>query len=308
VQDAVYNQATSRLDPRFKQAQDDIAARLAAQGISENSDAYRREQDNFGRTKNDAYNQAVFNAITAGGDEQSRLFKLALAGRQQGQDEANDTGEFANTAQQQGYAQSADQAERDLRQEQFNRDLQLRTQGMDLTKQNQQFNQGVTNANLANTGRQQEIQEQSYDRNIALNDIAALLGTGGGVSVPQFGNVSQVGVAPPDYQGLVTSNYNQQMAAYNAAQAARAQGIGGILGGAASLGSAAILASDRRLKVAIRQIGKLANGLPTYLYKYIGDNVLRAGVMAQDVLKVLPDAVHVMDDGFMAVDYEKVLA
>lgn len=63
VQNAVYNQATSRLDPRFQQQESDLAARLANQGISNDSEAYRREMDNLGRTKNDAYNQAVFNEI-----------------------------------------------------------------------------------------------------------------------------------------------------------------------------------------------------------------------------------------------------
>jgi hypothetical protein len=88
----------------------------------------------------------------------------------------------------------------------------------------QEFNQGVTNANLNNAGRQQQIQEATYLRNLPLNDIAALLGTGGGVQGPQFSSVSQVGVAAPDYMGQVNNTYNATSTEPVPASAARPLG------------------------------------------------------------------------------------
>lgn len=267
---SVYAQAASRLDPRFAQSDSDMKSALAAKGISENSDAYRRELDNAGRTKNDAYNQAQYSSIQAGADEQSRLFGLAMNARQQGQNEVNTQGTFANTAQQQAYAQEA------------------------------------ANATLGNGVRQQEIEQAAYLRNLPLNDIASLLGTGPGVAQPDFNPVAQVGVAAPDYAGMVQNNYNAQMSAYNNQQQARSQMLGSIFGAAGSLGGAAIMASDRRFKENIRRIGELANGLATYAFNYIGDKAQRFGVMAQEVLGIVPDAVSYDDDGFMYVDYGKV--
>lgn len=299
VGDAVYGQATSRLDPQYQQQESDIRSRLAAQGISENSDAYRREMDNFSRAKTDAYNNANYSAIKASGDEQSRIFGLSLAARQQGKDEVDTQGNFRNTA-----VLAGDENQRAAAA--LAAQLQGQRFSQEGTAQNQQFNQDLTNANLSNATRQQQIQEATYLRNLPLNDIAALLGTGGGVTNPVFNNVAQVGVASPDYQGAVQSNYTNQMQAYQAAQANKAAGLGGIMGIAGSLGSAAIMASDRRLKTAIREIGRLANGIATYAFKYIGSSVQQFGVMAQDVLSVVPDAVHTDSSGYLSVDYSKV--
>jgi hypothetical protein len=328
VANAVYGQATSRLDPQFNQQQSDITAKLASQGIPVGSEAYNREMDNFNRTRNDAYNQANFSAIQAGGNEQSRLFGLDMSqgqfanqaqaqafgqGAQQGQfaNEAQaqqfgqgaTAGQFANQAQDQRYTQNLGAAEF------YNNsgDQQLRNNlsatGFNNQAGAQQFNQDTQNANMNNAGRQQQIQEATYLRNLPLNDIAALLGTGGGVQNPMFSNVSQVGVAAPDYMGQVNNTYNAQMQQYNQAQAAQSQALGSIFGLA---GSAAMAFSDRRLKDNIVRIGTLANGLATYAFNYIGSKARQFGVMAQEVLGVVPDAVIVAPSGHMVVDYRKV--
>ncbi len=267
--DSVYGQAASRLDPQWQQSDSDLKSQLAAQGISEDSDAYRRAEDNQGRSKNDAYNQAIYSAQQAGSAEQSRLFGMALSARQQGQGEVDSQGQFVNTAQ------------------------------------NQAFNQDAANVTLNNSARQQQIQEASYLRNMPLNDIAALL-SGNSVNDPSFSAVPQVGVAAPDYQGAAYQSYNGQMNAYNQQQANRSAGLGSIFGALGSLGSAAIFASDRRLKENIRRVGTLASGLATYAFNYIGDAAQQFGVMAQEVLNVRPDAVLVDKNGYLMVDYRKV--
>ena len=62
--------------------------------------------------------------------------------------------------------------------------------------------------------------------------------------------------------------------------------------------------SDLRLKTDIRRIGTAAHGLPLYSFRYIGETGLYEGVMAQDVLGVMPEAVSVAEDGYYRVDYE----
>ena len=51
--------------------------------------------------------------------------------------------------------------------------------------------------------------------------------------------------------------------------------------------------SDIRLKTDIRQVGTTAHDLPLYAFRYIGNDDQYEGVMAQDVLKVMPSAVSV---------------
>lgn len=267
VSDSVYQQAASRLDPQWQQNDNDVKAQLAAQGISENSDAYRRAYDNLSRAKNDAYTSAQNDAQQAGSAEQSRIFGLALQARQQGQNEVDTQGTFANTAE------------------------------------GQQYNQNAANATLGNSARQQEIEQAAYLRNMPLNDIATLL-NGTQAASPDFSPVPQVGVAAPDYAGLVQNNYAQQVSQANSAAQAKAQMYGSIFGTAGT--AAAIIASDIRFKENIRRIGTLANGLATYAYNYIGSKAQQFGVMAQEVLRVIPQAVLRDADGFMYVDYGKV--
>ena len=50
--------------------------------------------------------------------------------------------------------------------------------------------------------------------------------------------------------------------------------------------------SDKRTKTDIRKVGKLDNGLPVYTYRYKGTVNPQMGVMAQDVEKKNPGAVH----------------
>ncbi|MEP4249016.1 tail fiber domain-containing protein [Tateyamaria sp.] len=61
--------------------------------------------------------------------------------------------------------------------------------------------------------------------------------------------------------------------------------------------------SDANLKTDIQKIGTTAHGLPLYNFRYIGGDQLFEGVMAQDVLKVVPEAVVRSAYGFYAVDY-----
>lgn len=62
--------------------------------------------------------------------------------------------------------------------------------------------------------------------------------------------------------------------------------------------------SDIRLKTDIRQVGTTAHNLPLYTFRYIGKDERYEGVMAQDVLKIMPKAVSVGEDGYYRVSYQ----
>lgn len=63
--------------------------------------------------------------------------------------------------------------------------------------------------------------------------------------------------------------------------------------------------SDRRLKRDVTHIATLENGLKLYSFKYLWDDIVNVGVMAQDLLthETRRDAVVLMSNGFYAVNY-----
>ena len=62
--------------------------------------------------------------------------------------------------------------------------------------------------------------------------------------------------------------------------------------------------SDIHLKTDIHQVGTTAHNLPLYAFRYIGKDGRYEGVMAQDVLEVMPTAVSVGEDGYYRVNYD----
>lgn len=88
VADSLYNQSASRLDPMYSQASSNLDSKLAAQGITQGTDAYNREIDNLMRDKNDAYSTAMNTANLSGIDAMTNLFGMGMDARQQGVSEA----------------------------------------------------------------------------------------------------------------------------------------------------------------------------------------------------------------------------
>ena len=71
-------------------------------------------------------------------------------------------------------------------------------------------------------------------------------------------------------------------------------------------GPAAGLASDRRVISDIEQVGTLDNGIKIYSFKYLWEDKVRVGVIAQDLVE-RPDtraAVLTLANGLLGVDYE----
>ena len=61
--------------------------------------------------------------------------------------------------------------------------------------------------------------------------------------------------------------------------------------------------SDLTLKEDVQRVGTTVFGLPLYHFKYIGAPETYEGVMAQDVLQVMPGAVSLGADGYYRVNY-----
>jgi hypothetical protein len=72
AEDALYGRATSRLDPQFAQRREQSEAALRNQGLRPGDEAYDTAMANLGREETDAYNQANFGSIIAGGGEAER--------------------------------------------------------------------------------------------------------------------------------------------------------------------------------------------------------------------------------------------
>jgi len=71
-------------------------------------------------------------------------------------------------------------------------------------------------------------------------------------------------------------------------------------------GSCMAPASDRRLKRDIAKVGMLGGDIDLYRYRYLWNDEMFVGVMAQDLLDIRPDAVVHRDDGYLAVDYSRL--
>lgn len=153
---------------------------------------------------------------------------------------------------------------------------------------------------LALGAQQQGFQQAFTEYNNPVNTIGALM-SGSQVQNPQFTNTPSTNVAGVDYAGLVNSNYQAKVQNQNAA-------MGGLFG-LASAGIKAIPWSDRRLKTDIEPRGT-RKSLPWYAFRYTWDDPkapLREGFMADDVVKVMPEAIIADPSGFFKVDYDMVL-
>ena len=81
-------------------------------------------------------------------------------------------------------------------------------------------------------------------------------------------------------------------------------GGGGFRGGGGGGGGGR--RSDIALKHDVILIGRLANGLGYYRFSYLGSNKPYVGVIAQEVQRLVPEAVIRGHDGYLRVYYEQL--
>lgn len=265
----------ARLQPQITQGDAALQQRLANQGLRPGSEAYANALRTQQEGNNDLLSQAALQGIN-----------VDLAANQQGYQQAANNTALRNQAIAQNFGQGATSA------------------GLYNGAQNQQFNQGLASAQFANTAQQQSMAQQLGLYNQPLNQITALM-SGSQIQNPQFQAYTGQNVqAAPVFQGAQAQGqyaqglYGQQMAGYNAQMGAL-----GALAGAAGTAAGGIW-SDERLKSSIDYIGEHPVGVPAYEYDIFGER--ERGVMAQDLIKVRPDAVHLHSSGYYMVDYDAI--
>lgn len=165
---------------------------------------------------------------------------------------------------------------------------------------------------MDSTNRQNEIKNLLTQRQLPLNEVNAFLG-GSQVSNPFAGQGYQGGATVQGTDVNAGTNmlnqfnqdvYNQKTGTRNA-----------LIGAGATLGAAAL--SDRRLKTDIERIGTHKLGIGLYRWRYITNppeylkdmanwGTYAFGVMAQELIDVMPSAVITLPNGYMAVDYSMI--
>jgi hypothetical protein len=157
---------------------------------------------------------------------------------------------------------------------------------------------------LANTQRNQALNERLTTRNQALNENIGLA-TGTQIGQPMFGGTSSTPLAGTDIAGITASNnaaaqnlYGQQMGQWNST-------VGGLMG----LGASALMAfSDRDLKTDIKETGAKVAGVPVKTWRWKGSGAPDVGVIAQDVERrhpTLVDRSH--PSGYRRVNYSGLM-
>jgi hypothetical protein len=168
------------------------------------------------------------------------------------------------------------------------------------------INQGLAVGNSASQFADQAWNQgaQAYQMPLTMADKLQQWGT---PVDPNTGTFQGPAMQPADYTSATavgmkgaTDTYNAQMGQYSGLL----KGVGNIAGAGVD---AAFMFSDERVKENVDEVGSLHDGTPVYKYNYIGDNMPRIGLMAQDVEKVRPDAVKEFG-GIKAVNYDKATA
>jgi hypothetical protein len=147
------------------------------------------------------------------------------------------------------------------------------------------FNYGTSiNNMLAGAGAQQQALNQAQ-----IDTAAQQAGAYQAYPATGAGTFSQILGAAPTGQ---TSSYNPGVMDY------------------LTLAATAYGASDIRLKKNIKKVGELSNGLGVYTWEWkdkvkdlVGNFSMTKGVMAQEAMKVIPEAVVTAPNGYLAVDY-----
>jgi len=208
------NLILQRLNPTIQAGDVSFRQQLANQGLTPGTEAYDKALRNREMSKNDLYNQAALQGIN-----------LDMAARNQSVNELLNLGTFGNQAQ-------------------------LAGAGLFNTATGQNFNQGITGQSLGynqalnkaqfqNTAQQQQLAQDLALRSQPLQELAAIMG-GSQIQLPQFSGYQPVNVAAAPTFGATQAQYQGQLGAANAQNAANAQTMQGLFGlGAASLMSPA---------------------------------------------------------------------
>lgn len=159
--------------------------------------------------------------------------------------------------------------------------------------------------NLALSGRQMAFNEQLTGRNQSINELSALL-SGGQVSQPNYVNTPQTNIPTTDTAGIINQDYSNRLGAYNQQMGQWNSTVGGLMG----LGGKLIGLSDDKAKKNKQRHGDVDGEMGLWTFNYKGEpkgTPKHVGLMASEVQRQVPSAVHRGKDGLRRVDYGKAL-
>ena len=304
----------SRLEPTLARNRVSTETQLINQGLRPGTEAYDNAARILGQQENDQRTQAALQGLN-----------LDIGANQQGFNQALNAGQFGNTANLAGFGaglqnqQAANQAiAQNFGQGTTAQQLQNQAigqnfgQGQTAAQANnamvaQQANQNLQSGQFANTAQQQALAQALQQRQMPINEIAALTSQSQ-IQNPQFGAYQGSNIAPAPIANAAaqTAAFNQNL--YNQQTASANANMGGLfgLGGAAlsNIPEIASLFSDIRLKSNIERIGTHKTGLGIYAYDIFGHR--EVGVMAQEAMILMPDAVSQHSSGYLMVNYGRL--
>jgi hypothetical protein len=270
----IENALFDRMRPIHEQQNSALETKLINQGLTPGSEAYNRAFQRQG----DQQSRERFNALEMGGNEMQRLLNMQIQ-----------EGQFENTAKQNQQG------------------MDINTTGFNNNVSKDRFGQDMTISEYQNKLRQQAISEQMMQRQMSLNEMNALL-SGQQVQMPNMPQFNGAAAAQPtQYLPAAQLQGQAQLDAYNAQQMGANSFTNGLFGLGGSLGAASIFKfSDSRLKTIIKRVGE-AQGIPLYLFKYLGSSTEHIGPIAQEVQKVRPDLVKRHQNGYLMVNYKLLM-
>ena len=333
----------SRLAPQLERQREGLRTQLINQGLRPGTEAYARAMEQQGQQENDLLTQAALQGINVDMSANQQGFgqaaqTLGLYNQAVGQNfgQGMSAQQLQNAAigqnfgqglssQQLGNAAIAQNLQAGLMGLQSRNDalnanianaMQAQAMQNDAMQQNygqaaniaglynstaaQNYNQNMQAAQFGNTASDQALARALQLRNQPLNEVTALMGASQ-IDNPQFQGYTGANVnAAPVYDATRDAGnygmnvYGQKMAARNA----NVQAASNVA--AAGMGMFSFT-SDIRLKSNIERVGTHPLGVGVYEYDIDGHR--ERGVMAQEVLRVKPEAVTMSDDGFYMVNY-----
>ena len=183
------------------------------------------------------------------------------------------------------------------------------------------YQTGMTNVVAQEQAAQQLAAQQYQGQTAGTQQNIANLQTASGVSQGIYGGATNLLAGAGATAGQIASTAGStalgigNQAVQLQAQAAEKEGalMGGLISGASSGLTAAFLSSDERLKTNIQPTGDVVNGFNIYTWDWndtfheLGyKDTYNEGVLAQEVLEIMPDAVVKNNDGYYMVNYNKI--
>jgi hypothetical protein len=285
-----------------QQAQNQAVAQNSAQGLAQQQAYNAAIGQNFGQNlqSQQAYNAAIGQNYQQGMGQQAAQNQAAAQNFGQ-----NVTAQqLANQAAQQNFSNSLASQQAQNQALLQNQNIASQQQQLANAAQLQQYNQNLGAAQFGNQAATQELQKQLALRNQPLNEITGLM-SGSQLQMPQFQGYNPTNIAPAPIFAGAQAQGNAALQNYGIQQSGANAMTSGLfnLAGAAAMGPVGTFAgfSDRRLKSNIERIGTHKLGIGLYEYDIFGER--QQGVMADEIEKVMPEAVLMHPSGYKMVNY-----